>query len=127
MAKLTKRQQAGRANRRKRKGLTDEGRERLRAAALERRPWEHSTGPRTVEGKAIARGNAWKHGGRSWELLPDEVREAIEHLRACEAVGAASQREVIVTACEVLSAHGDPLRAMYLVSRHCRLLLRALR
>ena len=43
---------AGRANRAKRRGLTADGRERLRAAALANRPWMHSTGPKSPEGKA---------------------------------------------------------------------------
>jgi hypothetical protein len=43
---------AGKRNRQKRKGLSPEGRERLRAGALARRLWEHATGPRTPEGKA---------------------------------------------------------------------------
>jgi hypothetical protein len=42
---------AGKANRLKRKGLTDAGRQRLREAALKNRPWLHSTGPRTESGK----------------------------------------------------------------------------
>jgi hypothetical protein len=43
---------AGRLNRQKRRGLTPEGRERLRQAALACRPWLHASGPKTVEGKA---------------------------------------------------------------------------
>ena len=43
---------ANRRNRAKRKGLTPEGREKLRQSALKHRPWRYSTGPRTVEGKA---------------------------------------------------------------------------
>jgi hypothetical protein len=37
--------------------LTPEGRERLRQAALEDRPWLSSTGPRTAAGKARAAAN----------------------------------------------------------------------
>jgi len=48
---------AGRLNRLKRRGLTTEGRERLRQAALRTQPWERSTGPRTPEGKAKAAQN----------------------------------------------------------------------
>jgi hypothetical protein len=48
---------AGRLNRRRRRGLTVEGRERLRRSALAHRPWEHSTGPRTAAGKAKAAKN----------------------------------------------------------------------
>lgn len=50
--KNTKRVAAGRLNRMKRKGLTPEGRERLRQVALRNQPWRFSTGPRTPEGKA---------------------------------------------------------------------------
>jgi hypothetical protein len=32
--------------------LSPDGRERLRRAAVANRPWLHSTGPKTVEGKA---------------------------------------------------------------------------
>jgi hypothetical protein len=46
-----------RANRAKRRGLTAEGRQRLREAALANRPWEHATGPRTPQGKARAARN----------------------------------------------------------------------
>src|SRR5580700_3390084 len=42
---------AGRLNRMKRRGLTDEGRQRLRAAALLNKPWLFSSGPKTPEGK----------------------------------------------------------------------------
>ena len=45
---------AGKANRAKRQGLTLEGRERLRQAALAKRPWIYSTGPRTPAGKTQA-------------------------------------------------------------------------
>ena len=45
---------AGKRNRRKRRGLTVAGRERLRQAALANRPWEQSSGPKTVAGKAQA-------------------------------------------------------------------------
>jgi hypothetical protein len=42
---------------RKRRGLSPEGREKLRQAAVANRPWEHSTGPRTPEGKARSAAN----------------------------------------------------------------------
>lgn len=48
---------AGRLNRAKRGPLTESGRERLRAAALAKRPWEHSTGPRTDVGKIKSSSN----------------------------------------------------------------------
>jgi len=43
---------AGRANRAKRRGLTADGRERLRQAAFANQPWTHSTGPKSAAGKA---------------------------------------------------------------------------
>jgi hypothetical protein len=48
---------AGRLNWQKRRGLTPEGRERLRQSALANRPWEHATGPRTAAGKSQAARN----------------------------------------------------------------------
>ena len=48
---------AGRLNRTKRRGLTADGRERLRRAAQINHPWRFSTGPRTLEGKAVAAAN----------------------------------------------------------------------
>jgi hypothetical protein len=58
---------AGRRNRAKSQGVTPEGRERLRQAALLNRPWLHSTGPRTPEGKAkvAMNGKARQQGPRS--------------------------------------------------------------
>src|SRR4051794_29782337 len=63
---------AGKRNRQKRGPLTPEGRERLRQAALERRPWLSSTGPRSAAGKAraAANGKVRKRG----ELSVREVR-----------------------------------------------------
>jgi response regulator RpfG family c-di-GMP phosphodiesterase len=55
---LSPKQIAARLNRSKRKGLSAEGRQRLRETAQRNRPWEQSTGPRTAEGKAIAAANA---------------------------------------------------------------------
>jgi hypothetical protein len=58
---------AGRLNRLKRRGLTPQGRERLRQCALAGRPWEHATGPRTPQGKARSarNGKARQRGGHS--------------------------------------------------------------
>ncbi len=61
---------AGRRNRRLRKGLSDEGRERLRQSALAHAPWRHSTGPRSAEGKAQARRN-----GKRRQIGDISVRE----------------------------------------------------
>ena len=51
-AKDPKRVLVGRLNRMKRKGLTPQGREKLRQTALLHQPWRYSTGPRTPAGKA---------------------------------------------------------------------------
>ncbi|MDG3005906.1 hypothetical protein [Paludisphaera mucosa] len=69
--------EAGRRNRGRRLGLGDAGRERLRQAALARRPWEHSTGPKTAEGKARSAAN-----GKLRQKGPRSVRE-----RRAEAAG----------------------------------------
>ena len=68
---------AGRRNRAKSQGVTPEGRERLREAALRNRPWLHSTGPRTPEGKAkvAANGKARQKGPRSARQIRAELGE----------------------------------------------------
>ena len=50
------------APRRRRYRLSPEGRERLLSAALQNKPWEKSTGPRTVEGKARSARNSRPRG-----------------------------------------------------------------
>ena len=55
--KNPRRQAAGKRNQALRRGLSEAGRDRLREAALSHRPWELSTGPSTVTGKAIAATN----------------------------------------------------------------------
>jgi hypothetical protein len=71
-----KRVAAGRLNRTRRGPLTAEGRENLRHAALNNRPWEHSTGPRTPAGKAQATRN-----GKKRQLGPQSVREVRAELK----------------------------------------------
>ena len=83
---------AGKLNREKRKGLTADGRERLRQAALRGKPWEHATGPRTTEGKAKAARN-----GKARQLGPVSVRELRVDLRALRAL-AADMRDVRLAA-----------------------------
>ena len=48
------RRAAGRLNRQKRGPLSDQGRQRLRDAALRNAPWRFSTGPKTPAGKRRA-------------------------------------------------------------------------
>lgn len=70
---------AGRLNRLKRKGLTPEGRERLRQTALRNQAWRFSTGPRTPEGKAkVALNGKAKLG----PLSVREIRAQLAELRS---------------------------------------------
>jgi hypothetical protein len=71
-----KRVAAGRLNRARRGPLTPGGREALRRAALDNRPWEHSTGPRTPAGRAQSALN-----GKKRQLGPLSVREVRAELR----------------------------------------------
>jgi hypothetical protein len=74
-----KRVAAGRANWPKRKGLTVQGRERLRQEALKNQPWRLSTGPRTSQGKAkvAANGKLRQQGLQSVR----EIRRDLADLR----------------------------------------------
>ena len=52
------------------------------AEAIHRwRPWDHSTGPRTAEGKAVSAQNALKHGVRS-KVVKDYQRVVRENRKA---------------------------------------------
>ena len=73
--------EAGKRNRAKRRGLSADGRERLREAALANRPWEGSTGPRTPEGKAKAAVN-----GRTRQRGLKSVREVRSELAEVHAI-----------------------------------------
>jgi hypothetical protein len=61
----------------KRRGLSPEGRERVRAAALAHQPWRYSTGPRTAAGKAksAANGKTCQKGEPSVRGLRAELAE----------------------------------------------------
>jgi hypothetical protein len=73
-----KRVAAGKRNRRLRRGLTSEGRSRLRLAALAARPWRFSTGPRSPEGRArVAQNGKRRLGG---EPSAREVRRELAAL-----------------------------------------------
>jgi hypothetical protein len=57
-------------NRSKQAPLGDEGRQRLREAALQNQPWRFSTGPKTEGGKAIAAQN-----GRKKQMGQQSIRQ----------------------------------------------------
>ena len=86
---------AARANSRKRKGFTPEGRERVRASTLKNRPWEHSTGPKTAEGRRRSALN-----GKRLQKGPISVREARRQVAALEAAfnGAQEARQMVYEA-----------------------------
>ena len=78
---------AGRQNWAKRRGFTPEGLDRLRAAALANRPWEHATGPRTAEGKSrsAANGKVLQRGEKSvreWRAALAEYQRLIVQMQA---------------------------------------------
>jgi hypothetical protein len=72
---------AGRANRAKRGPLTQEGRERLRTAALRNKPWLRSTGPKSPEGRAQSAIN-----GKQGQVGARSVREVRADLKAVRAL-----------------------------------------
>jgi hypothetical protein len=74
---------AGERNRTKRRGLTAEGREKLRQSALAARPWQYATGPRTPEGKARAaqNGKARQTADVSTRAIARELAELNQLMR----------------------------------------------
>jgi hypothetical protein len=72
-----KRVAAGRRNRLMRRGLTPEGRERLRQTAFKHQPWRFATGPRSVEGKARSAANGKKRqkGAKSVREIRAELAD----------------------------------------------------
>ena len=70
LAKDPQRVLVGRQNRMKWKGLSPQGREKLRQSAQRHQPWRFSTGPRTPAGKAQAALN-----GKRRQLGVRSVRE----------------------------------------------------
>lgn len=86
-----KRVAAGRLNRMKRKGLTPAGRERIRQATMRHKPWLHSTGPRTPEGKAKVAMNGRKHqigsiSVRQLRAQLAEIRKLAEEMQVARAM-----------------------------------------
>jgi hypothetical protein len=87
-----KRVAAGKLNRQKWRGLTPEGRERLRQAALANQPWQHSTGPRTAAGKVKAAANGKRR--QASEHSVREVRRSLAEL-ATLALGLSQARRLV--------------------------------
>lgn len=76
-AEASKRSEIAKRNRAKRKGITPEGREKQRQAALRNQPWKYSTGPRTAAGKArvALNGKVRQIGPRSLRELQADVAD----------------------------------------------------
>jgi hypothetical protein len=75
--KSPRRVAAGRLNVQRRRGLTPEGRKKLRLAALADKPWLHATGPKTPAGKAkvALNGTNRQRGLRSSRAIKRELAE----------------------------------------------------
>lgn len=86
--------------------------DRLRAAAIRNRPWEHSTGPRTTGGKARSRMNALKHGRETAERRAFRLK-AMRFLRLEEEFRRA------INGWDLLD---DPARVVFELSRLARVL-----
>jgi hypothetical protein len=85
---LTPRQIAGRANRAKRVGLTAAGRQKLVEAARQNAPWQHSTGPRTAQGKArsAANGKRRQKGSLSVRELRTQTADVYQAIHSMAAL-----------------------------------------
>jgi hypothetical protein len=94
---------AGRRNRQLRGPLSDEGRARLRAAALRHRPWESATGPTSAAGKAQAARNGKV---RQRDVL--SVREVRRELAEVRRLIAALRSSSAATGLPRRSAGGRP-------------------
>ena len=92
----SKQVRTGRLNQRKRKGrgkgITPEGRQRLRETALRNRPREHSTGPKTAKGKLLASQNGRYR--QTNEMSRREVRLELSEVSQL-LVGMAESRQLI--------------------------------
>jgi hypothetical protein len=88
-----KRVAAGRVNRMLRKGLTPEGRSRLRESIRRTQPWLRATGPRTEAGKrrASENGRARQRGERSVRQLRAELADVARLVRTACAVRRAAE------------------------------------
>lgn len=72
-----RRSEVAKGNRAKRHGITEEGRQRLRKAAVANKPWERSTGPKSLWGKYLSARN-----GKVRQKGEFSVREARAEVRA---------------------------------------------
>src|SRR6516164_6534235 len=83
LAKDPKRVLVGRQNRMRWKGLSPQGREKLRQSAFLHQPWRFSTGPRTPAGKAQAALNGKRRqlGIRSVREIKADLTEVHSLLR----------------------------------------------
>lgn len=59
-------------------GWTPERRRKQSEAIRRWRPWDHSTGPKTAQGKVVASQNSFKHGGYSRQI--HELHDLISRL-----------------------------------------------
>ena len=98
LAKNPRRVEAGRSNRKKRRGLTPQGRETLRRNAIHYRPWQFATGPKTATGKAISARNRRRKGTRHPQL------QAVWELRKMMLDRAAALRQVAAQAIAAAAA-----------------------
>jgi hypothetical protein len=89
-----RRQIAGRLNRAKRKLLSLQTRQTLRAAALRNRPWLRSTGPRTAAGRAqsAANGKRRQKGQYSVRELQRKVTDVTNQVKMLRQLRAAACR-----------------------------------
>lgn len=128
--RLTARQKAGRINRKKWVGHSEAGLAALSQAAKDSRPWEKSTGPRTIMGKRVSRGNAFRHGGRAGVLLPVTIKDCLVALDLAErGEGLLPDAERVYGAMELLMAHeaaSAQIRAASIICRYSRLIVDAL-
>ena len=87
-ALLTPRQIAGRLNRQKRRGISPEGRERLRGIALKYQPWKHAKGPRSALGRAesVINGKRHQKGVISVRERRRQVADVLETVKSMQAL-----------------------------------------